>query len=388
MADRYRLRLSPELVAAMRADITDVAEQVIAAVTDEVPVYRDPFSGRMGRNIEVAVGVALNGFLDLVSRSERLSGDLRIDDVLAASVQLGMGEARSGRTLDALSQAYRVGARVAWREWSRTAVSAGLPADDLAQLAELVFAFIDQLSDASVSGHAEELARSGRLRERRLERLAAQLLAGEPESDLIEAAEAAQWKPPPDVAVIAIPEPRVPTLRPQLDPRALLAPDEATGLGAEAHLTVFVVPVDTPPVRLALTSMLRDIDRAIVGPARPWTRARSSFLRVAHAQRLGLAGDVDQHLATLVVKADPEAHADLRDRVLAPLAGLSPSARAKLTETLMAWLVHQGRRAEVAAALFVHEQTVRYRLGQLRELYGDRLTDPAFIREATIALAE
>ena len=37
--------------------------------------------------------------------------------------------------------------------------------------------------------------------------------------------------------------------------------------------------------------------------------------------------------------------------------------------------------------MFVHPQTVRYRMGQLRDLYGERLTDPDFVRDATIALA-
>jgi DNA-binding PucR family transcriptional regulator len=35
----------------------------------------------------------------------------------------------------------------------------------------------------------------------------------------------------------------------------------------------------------------------------------------------------------------------------------------------------------------VHPQTVRYRLGQLQELYGDRLREPNTIMEMTIALA-
>ena len=57
-------------------------------------------------------------------------------------------------------------------------------------------------------------------------------------------------------------------------------------------------------------------------------------------------------------------------------ADLRPSTAEKLTETLRSWLLHQGRRDAVAAELFVHPQTVRYRVGQLRELYGDRLEDP------------
>ena len=40
----------------------------------------------------------------------------------------------------------------------------------------------------------------------------------------------------------------------------------------------------------------------------------------------------------------------------------------------------------MAADLFVHPQTVRYRMGQLRELYGDRLDDPAQVLELTVAL--
>ena len=57
--------------------------------------------------------------------------------------------------------------------------------------------------------------------------------------------------------------------------------------------------------------------------------------------------------------------------MLAPLAGLRPATVEKLIDTLRAWLLHHGRRDEVAAALFVHPQTVRYRMGQLREAYGD-----------------
>ena len=34
----------------------------------------------------------------------------------------------------------------------------------------------------------------------------------------------------------------------------------------------------------------------------------------------------------------------------------------------------------------MHPQTVRYRMGQLRELYGDRLDDPEFVLLLTVAL--
>ena len=63
-----------------------------------------------------------------------------------------------------------------------------------------------------------------------------------------------------------------------------------------------------------------------------------------------------------------------------------PATAEKLTETLRAWLLHQGRRDAVAEELFVHPQTVRYRMGQLRELFGDDLEDPATVLALVIAL--
>ncbi|MFL6105561.1 MAG: helix-turn-helix domain-containing protein [Marmoricola sp.] len=385
MADRSQmaLRLPPAVAAVMRTDIAQVAEQVIAAVIGEVPSYRDPFRGQMGRNIEIAVKTALDGFLDLASRREGIDAGEQIEAVLEAAYALGRGEARSGRTMDALAQAYRVGARVAWREMSTSAVGAGLSATMLAHLAELVFAYIDELSDASVSGHADELATSGRLRQRRLDRLTVRLLDGAPEEELVAAAERADWSPPRALAALIAPEARIRGARAQLDSRSLYLADEVPEL--DSGWNVVLVPMPSDRARAAVLRAAANTE-SIVGPAVPWASVRTSYLRALHAYRLSLVGDTDLHLAQLVVTAEPGALADLRARVLAPLDGVRESARVKLTETLRAWLLHQGRRDDVAEALFVHPQTVRYRVGQLRDLYGEKLTDPEFVRDAVIAL--
>jgi DNA-binding PucR family transcriptional regulator len=68
------------------------------------------------------------------------------------------------------------------------------------------------------------------------------------------------------------------------------------------------------------------------------------------------------------------------------MGSLGPGPREKLEETLRAWLLHHGRRERIAAELFVHPQTVRYRMGQLRELFGARLDDPRCVLELTLAL--
>jgi hypothetical protein len=383
---KMALRLPAGVVSVMRRDITGVAEQVVAAVVNEVPSYSDPFRGQMGRNIEIAVKTALEGFLDLAARREGIDAGEQIESVLDAAYALGRGEARSGRSMDALARAYRVGARVAWREMSEAAVGAGLSAPTTARFAELVFAYIDELSDASVTGHAEELATSGRLRQRRLERLAVRLLEGAPESDLTSAAERADWTPPKSLVAVILPEDNVRSVLGRLDDHTLLVSEDVPSLDIESGMTVLLVPVGSASARKALLRVLRGAD-AVAGPARAWIDVRASYRRAVRAQRLGLATDTEQHLAELVRTADGEALDDLRTQVLAPLASVRPASAQKLTETLAAWLRHHGRRDDVAAALFVHPQTVRYRMGQLRDLYGEQLTDPAFVRDATIALA-
>jgi DNA-binding PucR family transcriptional regulator len=96
--------------------------------------------------------------------------------------------------------------------------------------------------------------------------------------------------------------------------------------------------------------------------------------------------DTEERLADLVVRSDDGALGDLRARVLEPIAHLAPGVQEKLTDTLRAWVLHNGRRDRVAEALFVHPQTVRYRMGQLRDLYGARLEDPRTVLELTLAL--
>lgn len=131
----------------------------------------------------------------------------------------------------------------------------------------------------------------------------------------------------------------------------------------------------------------------MVGPARTWTLAQSSSQRVVQARELHLARDdagaidTDTHLVELVLGANREAADDLRRQVLAPLDQLRPNTAERLAETLRSWLLHQGQRDAVAADLFVHAQTVRYRMTQLRELYGDRLSDPQAVLELIVALS-
>ena len=289
--------------------------------------------------------------------------------------------------MDSLLAAYRVGARVSWRELAQAAAEAGLPATTMAKFAELLFAYIDELSAASVAGHTDELTTSGRVRDRYRERLGQQLLARAGADVLTAAAGRAEWAPPTSLTAVLLPAAEARRALAQLGDSTLAVGEDLQGIDVDLDhpLTLLLVPDADGPGRRHLLRVLAG-RHAVVGPPRPWIDARASYDRAARtlalrpASRSGDAIDSEQHLVDLVLTADPDALADLRAEVLEPLADLPPATQDRLAETLLSWLLHQGRRDDVAAELHVHAQTVRYRMGQVRELYGDRLGDPAVVR--------
>jgi hypothetical protein len=375
--------LDDALVAALRGELAVVAERAVASIIDEVPSYAGALSGPMGSTIRNAVQLALGGFLTLATRDGESPP---MGPALEGAYQLGRGEARSGRTMEALLAAYRIGARVSWRDMSRTAVEEGIDAGQLSRFAELVFAYIDELSAASAAGHTDELESTGRLRQRNLERLARALITGAAPDAVASAAERAGWVPPTELIAVLLPESQAAHASTLIDADTLQPVEDLPGIPEGRAL--LLVPSAGSASRAALLRSLRSTS-AVVGPSVPWLEAVRSHQRAARAFTLDLSGvvDADAHLAALVLGADPDTRADLRAQVLAPLADQRPSTAEKLTETLRSWVLNQGRRDAVAAELFVHAQTVRYRVQQLRELYGDRLEDPQFVLEATLALA-
>jgi hypothetical protein len=361
----------------------DLDPEVAASLVGVLP---DPFRGRMGQNIENAVQASLGAFLRLATRGGDSASDPAVVAALNGAYELGRGEARDGRSIDALLAAFRVGARVAWRELSATAVGAGLPAQVVARFAELTFAYIDELSAASVSGHSDELATAGRVRQRHLDLLGRQLLAGEDPETLRACADTAAWPAPESLTAVLAPVAQMSRVATMLSPAALQLTEALPGLDPSEAWAVALVPDVDGARRPALLAALAGRP-AIVGPSRPWMSVRASYLRAVRARHLatGLV-DTDEHLVELVLAADEEAAGDLRRRALAPLTELGPGPAGRLEETLRSWLLNLGRRDAVAAELFVHPQTVRYRMTQIRQLYGDRLNDPDVVLELTVAL--
>jgi hypothetical protein len=379
------LRLPVEVSEVLRPAISRVVEEIIEAIPQDVPVYAMPMEGRFGQGVRQGVQVALNRFLDLPeTRQPALSQDSRW--VYEA---LGRGEVRSGRSLESLLAAYRSGARVTFRAISRTLDVASLTPEVLLALGESLFAYIDELSAVSAQGYAQEQSERAGEQQRLRGELVEMLLRGDSvEGTVARSAAAIGWALPESVVVATVPFPHVDGLRTALGPDALVA-ERGTDV-------VVVMPfVNRKARRRQLEGALHG-RQAVVGPPRPWQQAGESLHLAVSASVHGVGGEgdgpdqpptwVEEHLAELVVHAEPLAVADLAVRRLAPLDGLRPAVRERLAETLLAWLRHQGQRAPIAQDLFVHPQTVGYRVAQLKERFGEALDDPEVRFELELVL--
>lgn len=371
--------LPATLAEPLAHGIDPTGHEIVAAIRAGVPAYDRPLEGRFGQGLKDGVAAALRQFVGLVAGAhDHAALDRRLYR------ELGAFEFREGRTLESLLAAYRLGARVAWRQASVAARAAGHDAETLSLLAEAIFAYIDELSAASAEGYAAEQSASVHETERRRGALVA-LLVQRPPADaaiLDRAARAAAWPLPERLAVLVWDSTRTPPL----------PPDVLRGRAGD--LAIALVPDPAAPGRAAQLAGVFADRTAVLGPSVPFAEAGRSLLRARQTLDLARRGilsthallHADHHLPALLLHADPELAAELADSRLEPLRDLPGRAGDRLAQTLEAWLDHHGSAPAAAKALRLHPQTVRHRLRRLRDLFGDRLEDPVARFELALAV--
>lgn len=125
----------------------------------------------------------------------------------------------------------------------------------IADMAELLFAYIDQLSAANVAGYTEELATTGRVREQRLHELGLALLRGEPEATVIDKAAPLEWPVPTTLTVVLLPLGQVSTVVAGLPTHTLVLPASVADVETPDEVAVMLVP-DASRTRAALRRRL------------------------------------------------------------------------------------------------------------------------------------
>ncbi|HEU4947641.1 MAG TPA: helix-turn-helix domain-containing protein [Kribbella sp.] len=367
--------LERDLVLGMPALLSDVCRlleqdwpdyaRFLAQERDEVVVATRAFVDRL---LEVARTVPDGGAVPL--ELDAISGEL--------FEAIGGLQWREGRDLTTLLTAYQAGARAAWWHVSKAALRLELEGSMLATLAATVFEFVGELSSLSARGYAREQSESARARERLRDELSQLLLSGRAtQSGVAAAAAAAGWPLPREAAVVLV----------DPDDQGARAVIERTGSeclrASQEGLFGLIVPDPSAPGRQTrLRKALRGA-HAVIGHPVPLSALPASTNVALVAQRLTRSGVLDGDpvvvedcLDTIIVHADDGLLGALRRQVLAPLEQFVPATRERLTGTLTCWLRHAGDRQAVAHELQIHPHTVRYRLAQLRNVFGSGLDQP------------
>ena len=375
---------SVEQLQALRPDLLSIGDGLIDDLIGQLEAVVPEYAGFLLAHRDEATIAAESVVGTLLEAAEHLLIENALPDPLWGEStdpevfeRIGRLQWQQGMPIGKLLAAYQLGARQAWRQISRQALKHSALPEVLAALAEAVFCFVDQLSSASASGYLAEQRESTVAREQARDTLASLLLAGTASIDTVRsAAVRAGWRLPNTAAFVL-------TASPDAGAAAIgRLGDSCLRLRWEGNPGAIVPDASAPGRRQRLAAELSGAS-AIVGHTVELARLPASARIVEIALRLTeekvLTADpvfVADHLDAIIVHNDPRLLRALREQCLTPLQGLRESTQDTLRKTLRAWLVHHGDRQATAAELRVHPQTVRYRLRQLHELFGEDLEQP------------
>ncbi|GAA2056779.1 helix-turn-helix domain-containing protein [Catenulispora yoronensis] len=172
---------------------------------------------------------------------------------------------------------------------------------------------------------------------------------------------------------------------------------DALGIGSAWRLMhdVEIGVASLPRPRDQFDQLIAGLDsgglaRVGVSPLYDNLTTTSNALRLARIALRGAvgAGDVvvfgDDPL-TMAVASAPDVMPRLADTILAGLQDMPLEDRTLLLETFGVWRDTGGSAEAAARRLYVHPNTVRYRLKRLEERTGRSLTDPRHLAELSLA---
>lgn len=368
--------IPPDVGTPLRALIPGMTEEALDGVRRRAESFDAPLEPEESDQLRTMLATALGAFLERVECPEKAVG--QAEGLATQFRAFGEHEARFGRTLECLHTAMRTTAAVAWRHM---ADADPRTREYMGPLGEAIFAFQEEISTAATQGHARVRGAGVDALRRRRTRLS-RVLLGETGTEYDSRAvgglaRAARWRVPERVAVALLHQESPGEVAPMLPGEVLVDLDRAEPRA--------IVPDPEGPGRpRALERAFRGFG-VVLGPTVPLDRAPESLGRARELAELVGAGIVpsgdvvrwDDHLPELLLSRDTGLVGALARSRLAPLSALRTQQRARMTDTLLAWLESGLNANEAAERLQIHPQTVRYRMRQLEGLFGERLRDPA-----------
>ena len=309
---------------------------------------------------------------------------------------------RRGITLVALLRAYRLGHAWLWDRWSQALHDRIAEPEELVAALEpssaFMFEYVDLISGVLVAEYGTERERMMRSAEQLRAETVRTILAAGPVDEEVASRRLGYELRRHHVSL------RVSGRGRELRGLERAAREVAAVLGGGEPLVVGsgAASVDVwwggyaPPDAAALDAYVPP-DGILVAAGRPdhgidgFRRSHAEALEAARVAALagGAAAAVMRYerieLVSLLASDFPRARAFVAVR-LGPLAAATDSA-ARLRETVLAFLAANGSSTRVAKELFVHHNTVAYRVKRAEELLGRRVTDEPIELTCALTLA-
>jgi hypothetical protein len=381
--------LPPEITAHLLAEVDVIARRMTRRIAAEINL---PAQFRSIGYLRLVTSACRDALRTLV-RLLRDGRGLRTADLQRLG-NMGAQQAEMGVPLEVLLAAYRLAARVVWRELiGESAGLEALPRATVIAVTGQVLEYLDEISGAVGSAYLETRERLMRRRDLDRDRLLQRLVAGDatPEFRRLAAGAELDLQPPYNVLACAV------------DSTAAEGALERS-LRARSVLLVADQPgtwIALVPGREGLARVLEDADDSLpepgavrwgIGPvATTLDDVAESARRAREALHVGLRLDPAARVwddaamgifATLAT--DPAAMARYVDHVLGPVLAVPEVRGALLLDTLEVLLATQSLN-EAASALGLHRHTIVYRTRRLAEL-GISLEAPSARHRLWLAL--
>lgn len=364
------------LFDTLAAEYEVIGERVCKAMQAQLPSYRG--LSRAALDAEVALHV------EQVLKSARAGRATATCGELAELAAVGEERARQGVPVDEMLRAWRIGVGVLVNYAREVGQRLGVDANHVLEFVQSTLAWSDVAMVTTAAAHRKaELARTFAEEEQRVAFLRGALAGSIPVAELRVQAEANGLDPAGKyVAVRARLGDDAPAHKLEQLLGLHLAGQRRRGLSAAIDGGLAGLLSEPPPV---------DIDGVLgFGPAMPLERLSESYRLASRAlmtaQSCGLRGAYDISslgLRTAVVM-DKDIGESLRHRYIEPLE--EGGSACELMATLRAYLTCGLHVERAATRLFVHQNTVRYRLARFEELTGRSLRDTEALFEVWWAL--
>jgi len=365
-----------ELASAQLHRVTELARQLAVLLCQQDEHFRRTDPGELRAVFEVNLREAFTAVVD--------GHELNTE----TARKTGLTQARLGIPLPAALRAFRISGTFIYEAMVEHLEPGSIGPEQLVALSTAVWRIVDRYSDALADAYAEiDLESSSNHGKLRLDRLDAILEGRLSGAELEHAARILGIQQFGTFVVLVVDH----------QPRCGQPGDGAVRLrlpavwrpGDDSDLAIVSLSRTASAAQLRHSLSGLTVGVGISRPISSLAAVPGAVQQARIARRSAPDGGVavfgELPVSTLVAGA-PGLAAELARDVLAAVLGLPDAERTVLLRTLQEWFAVAGSARDAAENLFVHPNTVRYRIRRIQDLTGRDLTHPRAIAELYVAI--